>query len=113
VSVGLLIGILFAFLLPQEFESETQLMPRDSQSSSGMLLSAGAITGDTLGSVAGDVLGIKNSGALFVGVLRSRTVLARLVQRLDLRNVLRPDGQSDFLGSVELRFYPHLRSQKN
>jgi uncharacterized protein involved in exopolysaccharide biosynthesis len=89
VGVGLLIGILFAFLLPQEFESETQLMPPDNQSSSGLLMSAmGAITGGgTLGSVAGDVLGIKNSGALFVGVLRSRTVLSRLVQRFDLKNV--------------------------
>jgi uncharacterized protein involved in exopolysaccharide biosynthesis len=89
VTVGLLIGVLFAFLLPQEFESETQLMPPDNQSSSGMLMSAmGAITGGgTLGSVAGDVLGIKNSGALFVGVLRSRTVLNRLVQRFDLKKV--------------------------
>jgi capsule polysaccharide export protein KpsE/RkpR len=40
-----------------------------------------------LAGVAGDLLGIKSSGALFVGVLGSRTVQDRLVERFQLRKV--------------------------
>lgn len=40
-----------------------------------------------LSSVAGDLLTLKSSGAMFVGVLRSQTVQDRLVQQFDLRNV--------------------------
>jgi capsule polysaccharide export protein KpsE/RkpR len=37
--------------------------------------------------VAGDLLGVKSSGALFVGILRSRTVEDRLVDRFQLKKV--------------------------
>jgi uncharacterized protein involved in exopolysaccharide biosynthesis len=86
---GLLIGTLFAFLLPKRFESTTQLMPPDTQSASGFALLA-ALSGKTgggLGAVAGDLLGVKSSGALFIGILRSRTVEDRLVEKFDLRRV--------------------------
>jgi capsule polysaccharide export protein KpsE/RkpR len=43
---------------------------------------AGALSG-----LAGDLLGAKNSGALFVGVLNSRTVADRLIEEFDLRHV--------------------------
>ena len=41
----------------------------------------------TLGGLAGDLLGMKSSGALFINVLRSRTVSDRLIDRFDLRKV--------------------------
>ena len=87
--VGLLLGTLLAFLLPKRFESTVQLMPPDSQSNSGMALLAGLAsrTGNGLGAVAGDLLGMKSSGALFIGVLRSRSVEDRLVDRFELRRV--------------------------
>ena len=86
---GLLLGTLLAFLSPKRFESTTQLMPPDSQSSSGMAMLAAlsAKTGSGLGAYAGDLLGLKSSGALFIGILRSRTVQDRLVERFDLRKV--------------------------
>ena len=86
---GLLLGTLLAFLLPKRFESTTQLMPPDSQSSSGMAMLAAlsAKTGSGLGAYAGDLLGLKSSGALFIGILRSRTVEDRLVERFDLKKV--------------------------
>jgi capsule polysaccharide export protein KpsE/RkpR len=37
--------------------------------------------------VAGDLLGVKSSGALFIGVLRSQTSQDRLIQQFDLRRV--------------------------
>lgn len=86
---GLLFGTLLAFLLPKRFESTTQLMPPDNQSSSGMAMLAAlaAKTGNGLGTFAGDLLGVKSSGALFIGILRSRTVEDRLVERFDLQKV--------------------------
>jgi uncharacterized protein involved in exopolysaccharide biosynthesis len=86
---GLLLGTLFAFLLPKRFESTTQLMPPDSQSSSGMAMLAAltAKTGNGVGAIAGDLLGMKSSGALFIGILRSRTVEDRLIDKFDLKKI--------------------------
>jgi uncharacterized protein involved in exopolysaccharide biosynthesis len=86
---GLLFGTLIAFLLPKRFESTTELMPPDNQSSSGMAMMAAvaAKTSSGLGAVAGDLLGVKSSGALFIGILRSRTVEDRLIERFDLKKV--------------------------
>jgi capsule polysaccharide export protein KpsE/RkpR len=87
--VGLLFGTLVAFNLPKQFQSTTQLMPPDTQSSSGMAMLAalGARTGSGLGALAGDLLEMKSSGALFIGILRSRTVEDRLVDRFNLTKV--------------------------
>jgi capsule polysaccharide export protein KpsE/RkpR len=48
-----------------------------------------------LGSLGSDLLGMKNSGDLFVGILHSRTVEDRLVDRFDLRKVYRDRYQVD------------------
>jgi len=86
---GLLLGTLVAFLLPKRFESTTQLMPPDAQATSGMAMLAAltAKTGSSVGAVAGDLLGLKSSGALFIGILRSSTVEDRLVERFGLKKV--------------------------
>src|SRR6266571_7680783 len=52
-----------------------------------MLSAVAGRAGGLMGGVAGDLLGIKSSGALFIGILRSRTVEDRLVTRFDLRKV--------------------------
>jgi len=92
VAAGLLASTLLAFLIPKQYESTAQLMPPDSQSSSSLAMLAGLSAGSGggglgMGMLAGDLLGIKSNGALFVGVLRSRTVADRIVDRFDLRKV--------------------------
>lgn len=85
---GLVIGALAAFLIPVRFESTTRLMPPDGQSGAGMaLLSAAAAKTGGLGALAGDLLGIKNSGALFIGVLQSETVQDGLINQFHLQQV--------------------------
>jgi uncharacterized protein involved in exopolysaccharide biosynthesis len=86
---GLLSGCVVAFLIPARYESVVQLMPPDNQSNSGlaMLASITAKTGGGLGGVAGDLLGVKSSGALFMGILRSRTVEDRISERFQLKKV--------------------------
>ncbi len=85
---GLAGGALIAFLLPVKYESTTQLMPPDTQSSSGMAMMAAlsARGGEAAESVSSDLLGLKSSGALFISILGSRTVEERLVNHFDLRN---------------------------
>src|SRR5207302_8053116 len=46
-----------------------------------------AKAGGWLCTVAGDLLGVKSSGSLFIGVLRSQTAQDRLVEKFDLRRV--------------------------
>jgi len=71
--IGLLASTLIAFLIPKSYTSTAQLMPPDTQSSSGLAMMAAmaAKAGGGLAGMAGDLLGLKSSGALFMGVLRS------------------------------------------
>ncbi len=89
VAAGLVVSTLFAFLIPKSYTSTTQLMPPDPQSTSGMAMMAAmaAKAGGGLAGVAGDLLGLKNSGALFIGVLRSPTSQERLIEQFDLKKV--------------------------
>jgi uncharacterized protein involved in exopolysaccharide biosynthesis len=90
-AIGLLASTLVAFLIPSSYTSTTRLMPPDSQSSSGMAMMAAmaAKTAGGLAGVAGDLLGLKSSGALFIGVLRSQTAQDRLIQEFGLQKVYR------------------------
>jgi capsule polysaccharide export protein KpsE/RkpR len=97
VAAGLVLGILLAFLLPKHYQSTVQLMPPDSNDTSGMAMMAAMAsgTGSALGALAGDLLGLKNTGAVFVGILRSRTVEDRLVERFSLQKVYRAKLKED------------------
>jgi len=92
-AVGLLISTLVAFLIPKSYTANEELMPPDSHSPTGMALmaglaaQAGAGSSNGISGLAGDLLGLKNSGALFVGVLRSETAQTRLVEQFDLQRV--------------------------
>jgi uncharacterized protein involved in exopolysaccharide biosynthesis len=84
---GLLAATLVAFLIPKRYESTAQLMPPDSQSPGSMAMLTALSGSGGLGMLAGDLIGVKSTGALFVGVLRSRTVQDRIVDRFDLKKV--------------------------
>jgi uncharacterized protein involved in exopolysaccharide biosynthesis len=99
---GLLSGGLVALLIPARYESQVQLMPPDNPTNSGlaMLASLTAKTGGGLGGVAGDLLGMKSSGALFVGILRSRTVEDRIAERFQLKKVYAIKLEEDVRGKL-------------
>jgi uncharacterized protein involved in exopolysaccharide biosynthesis len=82
---------LFALLIPVRYQAETQLMPPDAQSGDriGMLsaMPGGAPGAGGLSNLAGSLLGIKSSGALFVGITKSRTVQDRLIEQFNLKKV--------------------------
>jgi capsule polysaccharide export protein KpsE/RkpR len=64
-------------------------MPPDNQSASGLAAAVAAVSGGAggLAGMANDVLGIKNTSDVFVGMLSSRTVQDKLVQQFDLRKL--------------------------
>src|SRR5215472_11427338 len=85
---GLVCATVIAFLIPKRYTSITQLMPPDSQSSGTLtLVSALAGQAGSLGAVAGDMLGLKSTGALFIGVLHSRTVEDGVIKKFDLKKI--------------------------
>jgi uncharacterized protein involved in exopolysaccharide biosynthesis len=89
VVIGIAVSVVIALITPKQYESTTRLMPPDSQSGSGlaMLAAMAGKGGMGLGAMAGDLLGMRSSGALFVDILRSRTVEDRIVTRFGLRRV--------------------------
>jgi uncharacterized protein involved in exopolysaccharide biosynthesis len=90
---ALIASALIALFFPPSYTSTAELMPPDSQSSTGMAMmaalagKAGSIPGLT--SIAGDLLGLRSSGAMFIGVLRSETAQDRIVEQFDLKKVYR------------------------
>src|ERR1700730_17692182 len=87
-AAGLAIATLIAFLIPKRYEAWTQLMPPDSQSVNGLAaLAASSSAQAGIGSLAGSLLGMKSTGALFIGVMRSHAVAYRIIDEFDLQKV--------------------------
>jgi uncharacterized protein involved in exopolysaccharide biosynthesis len=87
---SLLASALVALLIPVRFQSTTRLMPPDSLSASGlgmMAAMAGRAGAEGIGGMASDLLGVKSSGALFVGILGSETVQDGLISEFNLKHV--------------------------
>jgi capsule polysaccharide export protein KpsE/RkpR len=64
-------------------------MPPENQSTSGLAMAAAAMSGAAggLGGIASDLLGMKNTSDVFVGILGSRTVQDKLIQQFDLKKL--------------------------
>lgn len=88
VVVASVLGLLYALTVPLDYRSTAKLMPPDS-SSGGLSMLAGMGQAGALGMLAGDVLGIKSTDALFVAVARSRTVEDGIIAHFDLQRVYR------------------------
>src|SRR5208283_1395992 len=87
--IGLAAGILCALVLPRRYVSVVKLMPPSTRPGQGTsaLAELLAKSGGGMPGMLGNLLGTDGSGALFVGILESRTIQNRLVERFDLKNV--------------------------
>ncbi len=105
----LIIVTVIALLIPSKYESTARIMPPE-QGEGGALLSllAGKVSGPSsssgssgasaspgLGSLAGSFLGMKTSGALFVDLMRSRTVQDHIIERFNLQKSYRLRYEED------------------
>ena len=99
---GLILAAILGWLIPSTYEASVQLMPPDNSALSGtsamlgLMLGSGGIGsgsssgGSSAGGLAGtvgDLLGAQKPGALFIGILGSRTVADHIIDRFDLRKV--------------------------
>lgn len=85
-----------AFLLPVRYTSTASFIP-PTLSGGGSVASAVAGQLSALG--GGDLLGgVKNSGDLYAGILRSRSIAEELVKRFDLKRLYKVNKASDAEG---------------
>lgn len=96
-SAGLLLFLVLAFVIPRRFDSTTRLMPPD-QPNAGMAV-LGMLTGKgapgAVGALADQFLGLKNTGDLFIGILKSRSVQDDLITKFNLRKVYHEEKWED------------------
>ncbi len=82
--VSALLAFCISLLLPNIYSAKAVLMtPQQGQSGSAALL--GQLGG--LAGAAGGALGIKNPADMYVGLLKSRTIADRLIERFDLQKI--------------------------
>jgi capsule polysaccharide export protein KpsE/RkpR len=95
-AISLAVSIVIAFVIPVRYTSTVRLMPPDqAQQGVASMLAALGKTGGDVGAIGGELLGLKTSADMFVGVLRSRTVEDDLINKFDLRKVYRHRRYSD------------------
>lgn len=88
---------LIALLIPARYESTARLMPPDNQSASSLATAVAAMSAGTggFGALAGDLLDLKSTSDIFVGILSSRTVQDKLIQQFDLKKLYRDSRMED------------------
>ena len=81
LSFAFVVGIL-VFILPNKYVAEARFLPPQDTTSSIASAMLGQLGG--LSSVAGSALGLKSPNDMYIGLLNSRTVLDRIIDRFDL-----------------------------
>lgn len=98
-----LIAAIFAagltFLMPNQYTATAQVLPPTSQSGSAALL---AQMGGGLGGFASGALGLKNPNDTYIGILTSRTVQDRIIDRFKLQDVYESKLRSDARKSLTI-----------
>ena len=94
VIAGTLLTVIYSLVLPNMYTSTTTLLPPENPSSSSNLLSLLSTVGAPI-SAGSAVLGLRPQGALFTGILGSRTVLEALVNQFGLVGYYRVRNAED------------------
>jgi uncharacterized protein involved in exopolysaccharide biosynthesis len=104
-AAAAVVSAVVSLLLPIYYKAETRILPPQDQGNNlaAQLMSqaGGMIT------LAGGDVGLKSRGELFIGMLQSRTVLDRMVDRFDLKKLynakFREDARNALIGLLEAR----------
>jgi uncharacterized protein involved in exopolysaccharide biosynthesis len=94
-AIALILSLVTAFVLPKQYESTARIMPPDSSGGgsaifaalAGRVLGGGSSGASGLSSLAGSLLGARNTSALFVDLLQSGTISGHLIDRFQLQHV--------------------------
>src|SRR5580698_900323 len=101
IAVAVVTAIVM-FLIPNTYTATSTILPPEQKQST-----LGAMLGQ-LGSIAGLTdadLGLKNPGDLFIGMLHSRTIQDRLIDKFDLRQVYQVKRYQDARKKLDSRSY--------
>jgi tyrosine-protein kinase Etk/Wzc len=110
VSMGL--GLILAFVLPVRYTATTKIMPpKQSQSTAAMIMNEFGLGMGSLADSAGTGLGLKDPNAIYVGLLKSRPVADKLIERYQLMKVY---GSKDMTKAREkLEKFTDIESEKS
>jgi capsule polysaccharide export protein KpsE/RkpR len=89
-ALALVLSAAVAFLLPNQYESSTRIMPPEQATGNAAMLAALSGKGSAangLASLAGGLLGGRNNGELFISLLHSGTIGGHLMERFQLQHV--------------------------
>ena len=101
--IGMVASTVIAFVLPPRYTTTTRLMPPD-QASQGLASMMAVLGKNTeLGSLGTELFGVKTSGDLFMGVLKSQTVENAIINKFDLRTVYGEKRYQDARKKLESR----------
>lgn len=87
--VGLVCATALAFLIRNRYQATVELMPPNQSAGSGVMMLA-ALSSHAAGGLSGlaeNALGLKTTGALFIGVLESTTVRDDLIHKFNLQKL--------------------------
>lgn len=82
VTVAIVTSIIYSLLLPKIYAAKTSILPPQQEGSSSLGIISQLPSG--LGGLAGGFLGAKSPADLWVGILKSQTVMDAIVNRFDL-----------------------------
>lgn len=88
-GLGLLLGLVAAFVIPVRYTATTELMPpRETPSLASLFLNQVGSSGNaSLSMLAGGALGLRNPNDLYIGLLESRPVADSIIRQFGLRGV--------------------------
>src|SRR5664279_5109008 len=92
--LGLIVGLLVAFLIPSRYSSTTWLMPPENQGTS-IVQASMSLRAMGISQIANDMLGLKNNSDVFVGILNSRTLQDKIIEQFNLKQVYRTKVMDD------------------
>lgn len=101
-AISMLIGLILAFVLPVCFTADTKIMPpKQSQSALSLMMSQIGIEAGTMTDGAAGGLGLKDPNAIYLGLLKSRPVVDKMIQRFNLMSVYRVKDMTDARKELE------------
>ena len=93
MAVTFLIAIAAAYLIPPKYTSTASFIPPNTGTNSSISALAGQIS-QLSGLGAGVLGGVKNSGDLYVGILKSRSIASEIIKRFNLMDVYKVKRES-------------------
>lgn len=103
IGIGIVASTIIAFIIPVRYTSTTRLMPPDQEGQGLASMFAALGKSSQLGNLGSELFGIKTSGDLFLGVLKSETVQNAIIDKFDLRKVYGDRRYADARKQLENR----------